>query len=317
MRILVTGGAGFIGSHVVDAYVAAGHEVVVADDLSSGRRAHVNPGAEFYPVDLNSAHLQELFRERPFDIVNHHAAQVDVRRSVADPAADANINIGGTLRVLELCRRSGVRGVVFISSGGAIYGERVPIPTPEDVPTRPVSPYGISKLAGERYVDYYHAVHGISGVILRYANVFGPRQDPHGEAGVVAIFCQRLLQGEPPIVYGDGEQTRDFIYVGDVAAANLRALDLLQRPRSSGSEGPPTVNIGTGKETTVNALLARLSALAGGAPSPHHAAPRPGEQRRSAVDPTRAHAILGWTPTIPLAEGLGLTLDWFKTTFRS
>ncbi len=316
MRILVTGGAGFIGSHVVDAYVAAGHDVVVADDLSTGRRANANPRAEFYPADLNSLHLQELFRGQAFDLVNHHAAQVDVRRSVADPAADAAINIGGTLRLLELCRRHGVRGVIFISSGGAVYGDRAPVPTPEDFPPRPISPYGISKLTGERYVDYYQTVHGIPGVILRYANVFGPRQDPHGEAGVVAIFCQRLLRGEPPIVYGDGEQTRDFIYVGDVAAANLRALDLLQRRRSGGSDGPAVFNIGTGKETTVNALLGRLSALAGGARASQHGPPRAGEQRRSAVDPARAHAVLGWTPTVPLAEGLGLTLDWFKTTYR-
>ena len=311
MRILVTGGAGFIGSHVVDAYLAAGHEVVVADDLSSGRRAHVNPAAEFYPVDLNSLHLRDLFRGRSFDVVNHHAAQVDVRRSVEDPAADAAINIGGTIRLLELCRRHGVRGVVFISSGGAIYGEHGPIPTPEDALARPVSPYGISKLACERYVDYYQMVHAIPAIILRYANVYGPRQDPYGEAGVVAIFCQRLLKGERPTIYGDGEQTRDFVYVGDVAAANLRALDLLQRPGAA-SNGPATFNIGTGNETTVNALLARLAALAGGAPAPLHAPPRAGEQRRSAVDPTRARTTLGWMASVPPSEGLGLTLDWFK-----
>ena len=311
MRILVTGGAGFIGSHVVDAYLAAGHEVVVADDLSTGRREHVNPQAEFYPVSLLSPHLADLFAGPPFDVVNHHAAQVDVRRSVADPAADADINIKGTVRLLEFCRRHRVRGVIFSSSGGALYGEQAPLPTPEDWPLRPVSPYGISKLAGERYVDYYQSVHGIRGIILRYANVYGPRQDPHGEAGVVAIFCQRLLQGEVPVVYGDGEQTRDFVYVSDVAAANLRALDLIQGAGVVGA-GAATFNIGTGQETSVNALLGPLAAQTGGAVVPRHAPPRAGEQRRSATDPALARDLLGWAPTVSLAEGLGLTLDWFK-----
>ncbi len=311
MRILVTGGAGFIGSHVVDAYVEAGHEVVVVDDLSTGCRDNVNPAAAFYRGDVSSSDLESLFRGHAFDVVNHHAAQVDVRRSVTDPAADAAVNIGGTIRLLELCRGRDVRRVIFASSGGAIYGEGAPVPTPEDFPPRPVSPYGVSKLAGERYVDYYHMVHGIRAVILRYANVYGPRQDPHGEAGVVAIFCTRLLRNEPCIVYGDGEQTRDFIYVGDVAAANLRALDLPQRPEANGA-GAAIFNIGTGLETSVNALLGRLRALAGSAALPRHDPPRAGEQRRSAIDPARAGALLGWTAAVPLAEGLGVTLEWFK-----
>ncbi len=311
MRILVTGGAGFIGSHVVDAYVEAGHEVVVLDDLSTGRQANLNAAVEFHRMDLNSPHLADVFRDQPFDVVNHHAAQVDVRRSVADPVRDASVNITGTIRLLEICRRSGVRGVIFISTGGAMYGEHSLVPTPEDAPARPISPYGISKLSGERYVEFYHGVHGIPAVILRYANVYGPRQDPHGEAGVVAIFCQRLLQGETPVVYGDGEQTRDFIYVRDVAAANLRALHWLQN-RDADNPGPAVFNIGTGSETSVNALLGRLTAPAGSRTMPQHAPPRAGEQRRSAVDPARARALLGWTPTAPLAEGLSLTLEWFK-----
>jgi UDP-glucose 4-epimerase len=310
MRILVTGGAGFIGSHVVDAYLAAGHEVVVADDLSAGRRFNVSAKADFYPVDITSRHLADLFLGRSFDILNHHAGQVNVRHSVEDPAGDAAINIGGTLRLLELCRRHGVRRIVFSSSGGALYGDDAPVPTPEDVPARPMSPYGVSKLAVEQYVDYYHMVHGMRGVILRYANVYGPRQDPYGEAGVVAIFCQRLLRGEEPIVYGDGEQTRDFVYVSDVAAANLRALDLVQHQVGGG--GPAVFNIGTGQGTTINKLLERLVAIAGGGPPARYGPARPGEQRHSAVDPARARDHLGWTPSVPLADGLGLTFDWFK-----
>ena len=311
MRVLVTGGAGFIGSHVVDAYVAAGHEVVVADDLSTGRRANVNPAAEFIPIDITSPHLADLFAGRGFDVVNHHAAQVDVRRSVADPVADAGVNIGGTLRLLELCRRHGVRGVIFISSGGAIYGEHAPVPTPEVVPPRPVSPYGVSKFAGERYVDYYQTVHGIPSVILRYANVYGPRQDPHGEAGVVAIFCQRLIAGEAPIIYGDGDQTRDFVFVGDVAAANIRALGILN-DLEPGADGPAVFNIGTGTETTVNGLLSELSVVVKKVIAPKYAPARPGEQRRSAVDASRAREFLGWTPSVSLTEGLTRTLAWFR-----
>ena len=311
MRILVTGGAGFIGSHVVDAYVAAGHEVVVVDNLSAGRRPNVNPEAALYPLDLNSPHLDDLLRFHDFDVVNHHAAQPDVRRSVKDPAGDAAINIGGTIRLLELCRRHRVRGVIFVSSGGAIYGDQDPVPTSEDVLPRPVSPYGIGKLAGEGYLDYYRTVHGLPAVVLRYANVYGPRQDPQGDAGVVATFCRHLLQGQVPVVYGDGEQTRDFVYVRDVAVANLLALDLFERHGING-HAPGICNIGTGQETTVNALLASLADLAGRAAAPRHAPSQVGEQRRSALDPARAWSALGWAPVTSLGEGLGLTFEWVE-----
>ena len=310
MRILVTGGAGFIGSHVVDAYVAAGHEVIVADDLSTGRPENVNVKAEFHRIELNSPHLGELFHDRTVEVISHHAAQVDVRRSVADPLADAAVNISATIRLLELCRHRQVQGVIFSSSGGAVYGEQPIVPTPEDAPPRPLSPYGIAKLAGERYVDYYRTVHGIRGIVLRYANVYGPRQDPHGEAGVVAIFCDRLLRGESPTVFGDGGQTRDFVYVTDIVTANLRVLDFLQRPGGEDS-GPIVLNIGTGAETSVNALLRHLADLTGRASAARHLPPRPGEQRRSAVDPARARTVLGWMPAIPLVEGLRRTLVWF------
>ena len=280
MRVLVTGGAGFIGSHVVDAYVAAGHEVVVVDNLSTGRRANVNPAATFYRLDLYSSHLDGLFRFHAFDVVNHHAARVNVRRSMEDPMRDIAINVGGTIRLLELCRRHRVRGVIFASSGGAIYGDQSPAPTPEDAVPRPASPHGISKMASEGYVDYYRTVHGLPAVVLRYANVYGPRQDLHGEAGIVADFCNHLLDGQVPVVCGDGEQTRDFVYVGDVALANLRALDLLERQGINGN-GLGIFNIGTGQETTVNALLASLADLA------------------------------SCTAT-PLREGLLLTLEWFE-----
>jgi UDP-glucose 4-epimerase len=311
MRILVTGGAGFIGSHVVDTYVAAGHEVVVVDDLSAGRRTNVISGAALYPMDVNSPELDELLRFHAFDVVNHHAAQPDVRRSIKDPAGDADINIGGTIRLLELCRRHRVRGLIFGSSGGAIYGDQVPVPTPEDALPRPASPYGIGKLAAEGYVDYYRAVHGLPAVVLRYANVYGPRQDPQGGAGVVATFCRHLLQGQVPVVYGDGEQTRDFVYVGDAALANLLALDLFERHGSNGDR-PNLFNIGTGQETTVNALLARLLLLADGAAAPRQLPARVGEPRRSALDPTRAWDVLGWAPVTSLDEGLGLTFEWFQ-----
>jgi UDP-glucose 4-epimerase len=304
MKILVTGGAGFIGSHVVDRYVAVGHQVVVVDDLSSGQRPFVNPAAKFYELDIRSPRLAEVFEaERP-EVVNHHAAQAEVRRSVEDPEFDASVNILGFLNLLVGCRAVSVRRVIYVSSGGAVYGDTTVLPTPEDHPTQPASPYGISKLTGEHYLTCWGALHGIRGVALRYANVYGPRQNPHGEAGVVAIFSHRLLRGEPAIINGDGQQTRDYVYVGDVAEVNLRALD---HPDVTGA-----LNIGTGLETSVVDLFRRLRDVAGVQGEPAHGPPKAGEQRRSVLDTTRAARLLGWTPRVTLDEGLQLTVDHFR-----
>ena len=303
MRILVTGGAGFIGSHVVDAYVAAGHEVIVVDDLSTGRRENLNPRARFHQLDITDPAVVDLVRDARPAVLNHHAAQMDVRRSVTDPLFDARVNILGTVNLLEGARRANVRRVLFVSSGGAVYGEQEAFPAPESHPTNPVSPYGVSKRAGELYAFFYQAEYQLPFVALRYANVYGPRQDPHGEAGVVAIFSGRMLRAEPVAVNGDGKQTRDYVYVGDVARANFLALE-------STATGP--FNIGTGVETDVNALARLLLEATGGRSQVRHGPAKPGEQRRSVVDCRRAAEVLGWRPQVPLAEGLGRTVEWFR-----
>ncbi|HEY8369355.1 MAG TPA: NAD-dependent epimerase/dehydratase family protein [Thermodesulfobacteriota bacterium] len=304
-RILVTGGAGFIGSHVVDRYVADGHEVTVVDDLSTGKREQVNPRAEFHHLDILDPAIERLFVERRFDILNHHAAQIDVRKSVADPIHDARVNILGTIRLLELAARHGVKRVVFVSSGGAAYGEQIRFPADEDHPLNPISPYGVGKVTGEHYCFYYQAVHGLPYVALRYGNVYGPRQDPHGEAGVVAIFTSRLIAGEPCTINGDGTQTRDYVYVGDVVEANAAASDLA-RPVS----GP--INIGTGIETDVNTLYRLIAEATASSAAPVHGPAKAGEQRRSVIDPSRAARVLGWRPRTTLAEGLAETVAFFR-----
>ena len=303
MKILVTGGAGFIGSHVVDACVAAGHEVVVVDDLSAGHREHLNPRARLVEMDIADPGVVDLIAaERPA-VLNCHAAQMDVRRSVADPTFDARVNILGTINLLEGGRRAGVQRVIFVSSGGAVYGEQDVFPAPETHPTRPVSPYGVSKRAGELYAFFYQAEYGLKFFALRYANVYGPRQDPHGEAGVVAIFSGRMLRGEPVTVNGDGTQTRDYVYVGDVVRANLLALE--REPI-----GP--VNVGTGVETDVNRLAALLLQVSGSRSEVRHGPAKPGEQRRSVIDCGLAAARLGWRPEVSLEEGLRRTVDFFR-----
>jgi UDP-glucose 4-epimerase len=306
VRILVTGGAGFIGSHVVDAFVGAGHEVHVVDNLATGRRARVNPAARFYLTDVRSSSLTEVFDAAQPDAVAHLAAQAAVGRSVADPAFDASVNILGGLNLLECCRRAGVSRIIYSSSGGAAYGDTDVIPTPEDHPMAPASPYGVSKVALEMYLRAWQGIFGTRGISLRYANVYGPRQDPNGEAGVVAIFCDRLLTGKPPIISGDGDQTRDYVYVQDVAAANLRALEC---PDVTGC-----VNIGTGLETSVNELCRALTTTAAVDVRPEHGPARPGEQRRSCLNAALAKRVLGWVPTVSLDDGLARTVEFFKGT---
>jgi UDP-glucose 4-epimerase len=307
MRILVTGGGGFIGSNLVDACLAAGHEVAVVDTFGPGAPAHVARPARVYDVDVRGDDFDRVVAaERP-DIVSHHAAQVSVRRSVDEPLHDADVNVLGSLNVIEACRRHGVPRLVFASTGGAIYGETDGA-ADESHPCRPRSPYAVAKLAVEHYLDYYRAAGGLDVVVLRYANVYGPRQDPHGEAGVVAIFIQRILAGIAPTIYGDGRQVRDFVYVADVVNANLAAMEL---PLDAGE--PRVLNIGTGVGTSVTTLWEALAEIARPTVAPYHEPARAGDLVRSVLDPARARQVLGWAPAVSLPEGLQRTWDWFLT----
>jgi len=309
--ILVTGGAGFIGSHVADRFLAERCAVTVLDDLSSGRRERVPAGARFIEMELSDPGMDDVFAGGRFDVVSHQAAQVDVRVSVADPGRDAATNVAGFLRILECARRHGVRRVVYASSGGVVYGDAAVLPTPEDVPLLPISPYGVSKLAGEHYLHYYAAVHGLEYAALRYGNVYGPRQDPHGEAGVVAIFGRRILEGAPIMIYGDGRQERDYVFVDDVAEANLLAATAALPPL--GGLTSRAWNIGTGRGTSVHELADRLAAAAGKTVERRPAPPRPGELFRSVLDASRARSDLGWEPSVDLDEGLRRTLAFLET----
>jgi UDP-glucose 4-epimerase len=303
VKILVTGGAGFIGSHVCDAFLSRGDAVIALDNLSSGRRENLDGRVTLHALDIRSPEAAALIeRERP-DAICHLAAQMDVRRSVEDPRFDAESNIVGMLNLLEAARRSGVKKFLFSSTGGAIYGEQDTFPAPEGHPTRPCSPYGVSKAAGELYLNYYRVQYGLAYVALRYANVYGPRQNPHGEAGVVAIFSQRLCTGQSCTIYGTGEQTRDFVYGPDVAQANVLALE-------KDFVGP--VNIGTGVETDINELYRLLAEAAGSRAAAVHAPAKPGEQLRSCIDPSLARRALGWEPKVGLQEGLRRTVEYFR-----
>ncbi len=301
MKVLVTGGAGFIGSHVVDAYLAGGAEVVVVDNLSSGKAANLDRRARLVQLDIRSPGLEAVFAEERPHVVNHHAAQIDVRHSVADPQEDANINVLGALNVLECARRLGASRFVYASTGGAVYGEPVELPCREEHPIRPICPYGASKHAFEHYLDMYDALYDLRYSILRYANVYGPRQDPYGEAGVVAIFTAKMLAGVEIVVNGDGEQTRDFVFVGDVARANVLASDL---GKPSG-----TFNVGTGVGTSINQVFEHLKRATDYKLPPTHGPAQPGETRHIYLDAGRAAADLGWTPAVPLGEGLSRTVE--------
>ena len=310
-QVLVTGGAGFIGSHVAEAHLNRGDRVWIVDDLSSGRLENIPRGAEFHQLDIADARVADLIRDVGFDLVNHHAAQIDVRVSVADPARDARVNIAGLINVMEASRLSRVSRFVFVSSGGVVYGEPDVFPTPEFAPKTPLSPYGVSKLAGEYYLNYYREIHGMEYVALRYGNVYGPRQDPHGEAGVVAIFSNRLLRGEPLVIYGDGEQTRDYVYVGDVARANLLAAEMTL-PDEPGIDAR-AYNVATGVATSVNELASALEDAAGIRTGREYRNARPGDVRRStlAVGSIRGR---GWAPALSLHVGLAATFRHIAAT---
>ena len=304
MRVLVTGGAGFIGSHVVDRLLADGHLVDVVDNFSTGRPGFVNAKARPHSCDIRSAQLDDVVARAEPEAVVHVAAQASVARSTADPLTDASVNVLGTINLLAACRRQRVARVVYLSTGGAAYGDTDVIPTSEDHPARPTSPYGVSKVAAESYLTCWQGITGASTLSLRLANVYGPRQNPLGEAGVIAIFAHRLLRGEPCLVHWDGEQTRDYVYVEDVADAVARALD---RPEATG-----LLNIGTGVEVAVNELYRRLAALAGVTRPPERGPRREGDWRRGALDATRAGEALGWKPITALDTGLTHTMAYFK-----
>ena len=303
MRILVTGGAGFIASHVADLYLGAGHEVAILDNLSRGKKANVPARARQFILDLRDPGVAEVFESFRPEVVNHHAAQVSVRESVADPIYDAEVNVLGSVRLLELAVRHRVKKFIFASTGGAIYGEQDYFPADEKHPNRPLSPYAIAKLAVEKYLFFYKQTHGLSYVALRYANVYGPRQDPFGEAGVVAIFCEKLWRGETPVINGAGEQTRDFVYVADLARASLAALDETVQGE---------INVATGIETSVNQVFHILREATGAKVAEKHGPAKPGEQLRSVLDARLAAKVLGWKPEISIAQGLRLTADYFR-----
>ncbi|MCI0395204.1 MAG: NAD-dependent epimerase/dehydratase family protein [Chloroflexi bacterium] len=303
MKVLVTGGAGFIGSHVVDLYLKNGHEVVVVDNLSTGRSSNLNPAATFYQVDVRSPQIAEILdRERP-EVVNHHAAQIDVRRSVAQPMFDADVNILGSLNLIEAALKTGVKRFVYISTGGAVYGEPEYLPCDEAHPINPICQYGVSKHTVEHYLYLYQLNYGLDYTVLRYPNVYGPRQDPHGEAGVVAIFTGRILAGEQVYINGDGSQQRDFVYVADCAQANLLAV-------TAGKNG--IFNIGTGQGTTINEIFDTLREITSYPLPPRFRPARLGETYRIFLDAGKARRELGWQPTVRLADGLEQTVAYFQ-----
>jgi len=301
--ILVTGGAGFIGSHLTDRLLKEGHKVVVIDNLATGKKENLNSKAKFYKIDICSPKINQIFKKEKPQIVFHYAAQIDVRKSAEDPIGDAKINILGSLNILENCQKYKVKKLIFASTGGAIYGEANIIPTPEDYPEYPLSPYGIEKLTIDKYLNYYYQVFSLPYVSLRLANIYGPRQNSKGEAGVVAIFCDKMLSGEQPIIYGDGNQTRDFVFVDDVVEANLLAM---QKDKMG------IYNIGTAKETDINTIFRKLKKLTKSNCKKIHSPAKTGEQKRSCLDYTKSKKELSWQPRHSLERGLRKTVEWFK-----
>ena len=305
--VLVTGGAGFIGSHIVDRLLSLGYRVVVVDDLSTGRLHNLNKGAVFYHSSITKPGLEEVFeRERP-TLVNHHAAQISVFESVRDPLRDAEVNIQGTLRLIELSRRYGVEKFIFPSSGGSIYGEPENVPCAENHPINPLSPYALSKYVAEQYLELYHRTYRLDYVSLRYSNVYGPRQDPHGEAGVVAIFVMAMLEGKHPRIHGSGEQERDFVYVDDVVDANILAMEMQHQE----------YNVGSGQGTSVNRIFETLKGITGYRWSPEYGPARPGEVFKISLDYSKLEKEFGWTPKVELEEGLGRTVEFFRSSVKT
>ena len=298
-----TGGAGFIASQISDAFIEAGHDVVILDDLSTGFEKNINTKAKFVKMNIRAPEIEKLFKKEKFDIVNHHAAQMDVRKSVADPAFDANINIIGTINLLQNSVKHGIKKFMFASTGGAVYGEQLFFPANESHQTNPVSPYGISKLSVEKYLFYYQNEYGLNSTILRYANIYGPRQNPFGEAGVVSIFCNKMLNGEQTIINGEGKQTRDYVYVKDIVKANLLTLT---------DEKSSVYNVGTGIETDVNKLFSMLNEIIGNCQVEKHGPAAPGEQMRSVITSDKLFENLNWKPSTSLNDGLKHTVSFFQ-----
>ena len=303
MKSLVTGGAGFIGSNIVDRLIKDGHDVIILDNLCTGRKENINPKAKFYNLDITDSKIEEIFAENKIDVVFHLAAQIDVRKSVSNPIFDATTNIIGTINLLNMIQKYNVGKIIYSSSGGAVYGEPTKLPADETHPVRPLAPYGISKHCPEHYIEYYHDLYGLKYTILRYANVYGPRQDPLGEAGVIAIFMGRMLKGETPIIFGDGNQTRDYVFVGDVVNANISAIN---------NGDNQIYNIGTGKETSVNKIYAVLSKLIENSPKTIYEAKRPGEVERICLNTDRAKKESFWSAEVTLEEGIKKTLEFIK-----
>jgi len=307
-KIIVTGGAGFIGSHVVDLFIGQGYDVVIIDDLSTGRASNLNPSAKYYKMDIRDPKIREVFEVEKPDYVSHHAAQMDVRRSVAQPLFDADVNILGSINLIESAKAVDVKRFIYISTGGAVYGEPERVPCEETDPINPICQYGASKHSVEHYLFMYHFNYGLKYTVLRYPNVFGPRQDPHGEAGVVAIFTGKMLAGEPVMINGDGEQTRDFVYVGDCARANFLAATV--------EHTPGIYNIGWGLPTSVNDIFSALAKVTSFPHPVQYGPAKVGETRHIYLNATKAKKDLGWVPTISLEEGLEKTVDYFKVAER-